>query len=183
MLFAASNAALAYLVKRFMNGAFVNEGPGRPLAGARRRGACCSRCAAIGDYVQSIFRAWVGRQVIKGLRHDVFAHYLRLPTAYLDQQQSGHLLSKLTNNIELVAAAATGAAISLVSDSLTIVILLVTLFYLNWRLAAILHRCGAGHRVADENRQPQLPPLQRTHSKLDGRHHPRRERSHRCACA
>jgi len=85
--------------------------------------------------VQSYFPSWVGRQVIKGLRHDVFSHYLRLPTAYLDQQQSGHLLSKLTNNIELVAAAATGAAISLISDSLTIAVLLVTLFYMNWRLA------------------------------------------------
>ncbi len=46
---------------------------------------------------------------------------MRLPTAYLDRQQSGHLLSKLTNNIELVAAAATNAAISLISDSLSIV--------------------------------------------------------------
>jgi subfamily B ATP-binding cassette protein MsbA len=89
----------------------------------------------IGDYVQSYFPSWVGRQVIKGLRHDVFSHYLRLPTAYLDQQQSGHLLSKLTNNIELVAAAATSAAISLISDSLTIVALLITLFYMNWQLA------------------------------------------------
>jgi len=66
----------------------------------------------------------------------VFAHYLRLPTAYLDQQQSGHLLSKLTNNIELVAAAATSAAISLISDSLNILGLLIWLFYKNWRLAA-----------------------------------------------
>src|SRR6202041_2443315 len=58
-----------------------------------------------------------------------------LPTAFLDLQQSGHLLSKLTNNIELVAAAATSAAISLISDSLSIIALLFTLFYMNWRLA------------------------------------------------
>jgi subfamily B ATP-binding cassette protein MsbA len=66
----------------------------------------------------------------------VFSHYLRLPTAFLEQQQSGQLLSKLTNNIELVAAAATGAAISLISDSLTIVALIGSLFYMNWRLAS-----------------------------------------------
>jgi subfamily B ATP-binding cassette protein MsbA len=58
-----------------------------------------------------------------------------LPTAYLDRQQSGHLLSKLTNNIELVAGAATTASISLIGDSLTILGLLATLFYMNWRLA------------------------------------------------
>jgi ABC-type multidrug transport system fused ATPase/permease subunit len=39
----------------------------------------------IGDYVQNYYPSWVGRQVIKGLRRDVFSHYLRLPTAYLDR--------------------------------------------------------------------------------------------------
>ncbi len=58
-----------------------------------------------------------------------------LPTAYLDRQQSGHLLSKLTNNIEFVAGAATGAAISLISDTLTIIGLLGMMFYMNWQLA------------------------------------------------
>jgi subfamily B ATP-binding cassette protein MsbA len=134
ILFATSNATLVYLVKTFLNGAFINRNPkiewevpiGVVVLFALR---------GIGDYVQSYFPSWVGRQVIKGLRRDVFSHYLRLPTAYLDQQQSGHLLSKLTNNIELVAAAATSAAIELMSDSLTILALLIYLFYMNWRLA------------------------------------------------
>ena len=90
----------------------------------------------LGDFVSNYYPSWVGRQVIKGLRRDVFSHYLRLPTPYLDRAQSGHLLSKLTNNIELVASAATSAAISLIGDSLTIIGLLITLFYMNWRLAA-----------------------------------------------
>jgi subfamily B ATP-binding cassette protein MsbA len=134
ILFATSNAALVYLVKTFLNGAFINHNPkiqwevpiGVVVLFALR---------GVGDYVQSYFPSWVGRQVIKGLRRDVFSHYLRLPTAYLDKQQSGHLLSKLTNNIELVAAAATSAAIELMSDSLTILALLIYLFYMNWRLA------------------------------------------------
>ncbi len=133
-LFAAANASLAYLVRNFLNGAFIIKNPAIlwevPLGVV---GLFTLR--GIGDYIQNYFPSWVGRQVIKGLRRDVFSHYLRLPTAYLDQQQSGHLLSKLTNNIELVAAAATSAAISLVSDSLSIVTLLGTLFYMNWRLA------------------------------------------------
>jgi subfamily B ATP-binding cassette protein MsbA len=90
----------------------------------------------IGDFVGNYYPSWVGRQVVKSLRRDVFAHYLRLPTAYLDRQQSGHFLSKLTNNIEFVAGAATGAAISIISDSLTIVASLAVMFYFNWRLAS-----------------------------------------------
>jgi ATP-binding cassette, subfamily B, bacterial MsbA len=135
ILFAVSNASLAYLVQKFLRGAFLVKDPDVqwevPLGVV-----ALFTLRGIGDYVQSYFPSWVGRQVIKGLRRDVFSHYLRLPTAYLDQQQSGHLLSKLTNNIELVAAAATSAAISLISDSLSILALLVTLFYMNWRLAA-----------------------------------------------
>jgi ATP-binding cassette, subfamily B, bacterial MsbA len=134
ILFAASNASLAYLVRTFMHGTFMISNPSilwKVPVGV----VVLFTLRGIGDYIQSYFPSWVGRQVIKGLRRDVFSHYLRLPTAYLDQQQSGHLLSKLTNNIELVAAAATGAAISLISDSLTIVALLITLFSMNWRLA------------------------------------------------
>jgi ATP-binding cassette, subfamily B, bacterial MsbA len=134
VLFAGSNAALAYLVKKFLNGAFLVKDP-TVLWKVPLGIVVLFTLRGIGDYVQSYYSGWVGRQVIKGLRQDVFSHYLRLPTAYLDRQQSGHLLSKLTNNIEMVAAAATTAAISLISDSLTILALLVTLFYMNWRLA------------------------------------------------
>ncbi len=134
VLFAVSNASLAYLVKTFMNGAFLVKNPA-VLWQVPLGVVVLFTLRGIGDYVQSYYPAWVGRQVIKGLRRDVFSHYLRLPTTYLDQQQSGHLLSKLTNNIELVAAAATSASISLISDSLSIVVLLFYLFYLNWRLA------------------------------------------------
>jgi subfamily B ATP-binding cassette protein MsbA len=89
----------------------------------------------LGDFASNYFPGWVGRQVIKQLRHDVFAHYLRLPSAFLDGQQSGHLLSKLTYNTELVAAAATNASVSLIRDSLSVVGLVAYLFYWNWRLA------------------------------------------------
>ncbi len=133
-LFAASNVALAYLIQKFLRGAFLVKNPD-VLWQVPIGVVVLFTARGIGDYVQSYYPSWVGRQVIKGLRRDVFSHYLRLPAAYLDKQQSGHLLSKLTNNIELVAAAATSAAISLISDSLTILALLGWLFYKNWRLA------------------------------------------------
>ncbi len=134
LLFAATESALAYLVKTFLNGAFITRNP-EILWSIPVGVVILFTLRGIGDFVSNYFPGWVGRQVIKHLRHDVFAHYLRLPTAYLDAQQSGHLLSKLTYNIELVAEAATNASISLIRDSLTIAGLIATLFYMNWRLA------------------------------------------------
>ncbi len=134
ILFAATQAALAYLVKTFMHGTFMEKNP--EVQWAIPIGVVVLfTLRGIGDFVQNYYPSWVGRQVIKALRRDVFAHYLRLPTAFLDVQQSGHLLSKLTFNVELVAEAATTAAIALVGNSITIVVLLVYLFYLNWHLA------------------------------------------------
>ena len=135
VLFAASNASVIYLIKVFLHDAFVDPNP--KIVWIVPIGVVVLfTVRGIGDYVQTYFPSWVGRQVIKSLRHEVFSHFLRLPTAFLEQQQSGQLLSKLTNNIELVAAAATGAAISLISDSLTIIALIGSLFYMNWRLAS-----------------------------------------------
>jgi subfamily B ATP-binding cassette protein MsbA len=135
ILYAGANASLALLVKTFMEGTFVKEDPNviwRVPLGV----VVLFSLRGIGDYIANYYPSWVGRQVVKGLRHDVFAHYMRLPTSYLDRQQSGMLLSKMTNNIELVAAVATNAAISIISDSLTIVFLLGYMFYLNWKLTA-----------------------------------------------
>ena len=134
ILFAAANASLVILVRNFLDGAFIQKNPD-VLWQVPLGVIVLFTVRGIGDYIANYYPSWVGRQVVKGLRHDVFAHYMRLPTAYLDRQQSGHLLSKLTNNVELVAAAATNAAISIVTDTLSILFLLGLLFYYNWRLA------------------------------------------------
>jgi ATP-binding cassette, subfamily B, bacterial MsbA len=134
ILYSATNAALAFFVKWFLNGTFIKQDPSiiwEVPVGA----VVLFTLRGVGDYVANYYPSWVGRQVIKGLRRDVFSHYLRLPTAYLDRQQSGHLLSKLTFNIEMVANAATTASISMLSDGLTVIFAVATLFYMNWRLA------------------------------------------------
>jgi ATP-binding cassette, subfamily B, bacterial MsbA len=134
ILFAATQSGLVYLVQTFLKDAFITRDP-RVLWIVPGGVVVLLALRGLGDYVGNYYPSWVGRQVIKGLRHDLFSHFLRLPTAYLDSQQSGVLLSKLTFNIEQVAGAATGAAISLISDTLTILGLIIYLFYLNWRLA------------------------------------------------
>ena len=134
ILYALGNVGQIKLVQTFMHGTFVQEDPNViwqvPLGVV-----ALFTLRGIGDYIANYYPSWVGRQVVKRLRHELFAHFMRLPTSYLDRQQSGMLLSKLTNNIELVAAVATNAAISIISDSLTIVALIAYMFYLNWKLA------------------------------------------------
>jgi subfamily B ATP-binding cassette protein MsbA len=141
ILFAATDASLGLFVRYVFKESFILSNPDSVwLIPAGVVGLFALR--GIGDYVGNYFPSYVGRQVIKGLRRDVFAHYLRLPTAFLDREKSGNLLSKLTFNVELVAAAATSASIALIREPLTIAFLIATLFYLNWRLALFCIAAG-----------------------------------------
>ncbi len=88
-----------------------------------------------GDYLASYFPSWVGRQVIKAIRNDLFGQYLRLPTAQYDQESSATMLTRLTYNTELVASATTDSLTVLIRDSLAIAFNIGLLFWLNWKLA------------------------------------------------
>lgn len=136
-LFAATDAALAYLVQRFLGGAFVEPDP--RIIWAIPLGAVALFVArGLGDYVSNYVPGWVGRQVIKSLRAELFAHYLRLPTRHFEGATTGGLLSRLTYNIELVAEATTNAVTVLIRDTLTVLALVAMLLWYNWQLAALV---------------------------------------------
>jgi subfamily B ATP-binding cassette protein MsbA len=88
----------------------------------------------VGDYLSVYAPGWVGRQVIKSIRHDLFERYLQLPVSFFDRNGVAQLLSRLTYNIELVAEAATTAVTFIIRDTLTVIGLMAYLFYLNWKL-------------------------------------------------
>jgi subfamily B ATP-binding cassette protein MsbA len=140
-LFAAMDASMAWLVKVFLGGAFIEKDP-RVLWIVPLGVIVLFTLRGIGDYVSNYFPSWVGRQVIKSLRRELFEHYMRLPTSYHDTEVSAQMLSKLTYNIEQVAEACTSAVTSLIRDTLTIIGLLGMLFYLNWQLAALVLLLG-----------------------------------------
>jgi subfamily B ATP-binding cassette protein MsbA len=133
VLFAAVDTGLAWLVKQFLDGAFV-ERDSRVLLMVPVGIVVLFTARGLGDYLSVYAPGWVGRKVIKAMRRDVFAHYLRLPMAFYDRNGVAMLLSRLTYNIELVAEAATTAITSLIRDTLTIAGLLGWLLWLNWRL-------------------------------------------------
>jgi subfamily B ATP-binding cassette protein MsbA len=135
LLFAAVDTGLAWLVKQFLDGAFV-ERDSRVLVLVPAGIIVLFAARGIGDYLSVFAPGWVGRHVIKAMRRDVFARYLQLPTAFFDRSGVAPLLSRLTYNIELVAEAATTAITSLIRDTLTIAGLLGWLLWLNWRLTA-----------------------------------------------
>jgi ATP-binding cassette, subfamily B, bacterial MsbA len=134
-VFAGVDTAMAWWVKKFLDGTFVERNPEMLLSVPAGLVALFA-IRGVGDYLSSYAPGYVGRKVIQKLRGDLFRHYLDLPTAYYDRETGGSLLSRLTFNTELVAEAATNAVTVFIRDTLTIIGLLFYIFWLNWRLAA-----------------------------------------------
>ncbi len=82
--------------------------------------------------------SWVSNKVIMDLRISMFAKLLKLPKAYFDKNTTGSILSKLTFDVEQIAAAASTIWLDFVKSSMTVIILVGYLFYKNWQLSLSL---------------------------------------------
>ena len=91
----------------------------------------------IAGFVNTYFLSWVGRRVVADLRQEMFEHLLRAPARFYDTHGSGHILAKLTYNVENVANAATSAITTLVRDGFTVIGLMAYMLYLNAGLSLI----------------------------------------------
>jgi subfamily B ATP-binding cassette protein MsbA len=137
ILFAATDTSFAFFVKRFMELTHF-EGDRQDVLLIALGAPLLFLLRGVGDYMSNYFPGYVGRQVIKAIRADLFRHYLDLPASYYDKAQGGAMLSKLTYNVEQVAEAVTKSITSLIRDSLTIAGLIGYMFWLNWRLALVV---------------------------------------------
>ena len=77
---------------------------------------------------------WISGKIVLDLRTSLFDLLLHLPTHYYDKYSSGSIMSKITNNVTMVTSAATGTIMTLIKDSVMVVVLLSYALYLNWKL-------------------------------------------------
>lgn len=91
----------------------------------------------VGTFLGTYFMAHVARQVVHFLRLDLFKSFLVLPARFYDQNSSGHLVSRLTYNVEQVTGAATNAITVLIREGLFVIGLMAYLLWVNWALALV----------------------------------------------
>ncbi len=141
MIIAGTEVGFVALMKPMLDGSFVEKDPviiqWIPIALV---GIFLLR--GIAGFISTYCMTWVGRNVIRDLRMLMFAHILRLPISYFDNQASSHLTVKLINHVEQIYSASTTVITAIIKDSLTIIGLLAWMFYLNWRLAMVFFVIG-----------------------------------------
>jgi ATP-binding cassette, subfamily B, bacterial MsbA len=85
-------------------------------------------------YGQSYLVVRVEQNVIRDIRDDVFRHYQGLSMEYFSQTNSGTLISRVTNDIELVKGAIANGIADLLRQGLLLLVYLITVLMASWQL-------------------------------------------------
>ncbi len=93
---------------------------------------------SIGTFVSSYGISYMGRHVVQAVQQDVFDAYLRLPAAFFGAEPSGQQISRITYTSEQVAAAATDAIKTVVTDGFTVIAMLGVMLYNSIYLTSVL---------------------------------------------
>jgi ATP-binding cassette subfamily B protein len=86
---------------------------------------------------QRWFSSRIGEGLIYDLRSQVFRHVQQQPIAFFTRAQTGSLVSRLNSDVIGAQQALTSTLSSVVSNAVTLVLVLVTMFLLSWQVTLI----------------------------------------------
>jgi len=98
---------------------------------------CVFAVRGIGSFFSSFYMAKVAREIVHRLRIQLFDRMIKLPCSFYDANSTGHLVSKITYNVEQVTGAATNAITVVLREGFTVIFLLGYMIYSNWRLTLV----------------------------------------------
>ena len=133
---AVSDPALSAIMKPILDGGFIQRDPN--VISLLPFGLfAIFIIRSFGIFLTIYFMAKVGRSLVYRLREMMFKNLLDLPVSFYDKTSSGDIMSRISHNVELLSSVAARSLIILIRDTLTIVGLLVWMFYLSWELTLI----------------------------------------------
>ena len=89
------------------------------------------------SYFSSTLVADVGQRAITDLRNALYEHVLNQSFTFLGRHTTGALMSHITTDVEKIQNAVSEMAGDLLKEGLSVVGLLLVLFYMDWKLALI----------------------------------------------
>lgn len=92
---------------------------------------------AVTTLMQRWYSSKLGEGLIYDLRSEVFDHVQRMPVAFFVRAQTGSLVSRLNNDVIGAQRALTSTLSSIVSNVLSLVLVLATMFTLSWQITVI----------------------------------------------
>ncbi|QYO64893.1 ABC transporter ATP-binding protein [Leptolyngbya sp. 7M] len=88
--------------------------------------------------VQGYLIQKVGQRITADIRNDLFYHVTSLATRFFDRTPVGRLITRLTSDVDALGDVFSTGAIGVIGDLLTMLVIIVVMFSLQWQLALLL---------------------------------------------
>jgi ABC-type multidrug transport system fused ATPase/permease subunit len=81
---------------------------------------------------------WLGQDIVKDIRIKLFKHMLSFRMKYYDNAPVGQLVTRSVSDIEAIAKIFSQGLFMIISDLMKMLVVLLFMFYMNWRLTWIV---------------------------------------------
>jgi len=89
------------------------------------------------QYSMTYLTQWIGQKTIYDLRMELFSHLQKLSMSFFDRNPVGRLVTRLTNDIEVLNEMFSSGIVMVFADIFTIAGILFFMFSLSWQLTLI----------------------------------------------
>jgi ATP-binding cassette, subfamily B, bacterial MsbA len=134
LVIAGASSATAFLVKPVLDDIFFNKNitmlkiiPAAVVVIYLLRG--------LGMYGQDYLMNYVGESIIQHLRNDLYTRIQELPISFFHREKTGVLMSRITNDVNIIKTMVSTAVTGSLKDSFTVIGLTFVIFYRDWKMA------------------------------------------------
>lgn len=92
---------------------------------------------ALVGVAQGYFNATIGEGIMRDLRVNLMAHMHRMPLEFFTNTKTGEIMNRVSNDVDSIDGLVSGTLVSMVTNFITIATTLVTILWLDRRLALV----------------------------------------------
>ncbi len=88
-------------------------------------------------YISTYLTIYLEQRILFMLRSDLYSKIHLLPMSFFDQRKTGHIISRITNDVTNLRGAVVGGMASIIRNGLMAVIAVLIVFYTSWKLSLL----------------------------------------------
>jgi ATP-binding cassette subfamily B protein len=89
------------------------------------------------SFAQIYIMNWTGQRIMNDLRLQLFSHVQKLHLSYFDRNPVGRIMTRLTNDVEVLNELFTSGVVSVFGDVFSLGGIVFVMLWLNWKLALL----------------------------------------------
>jgi subfamily B ATP-binding cassette protein MsbA len=136
LVLSATNGAIPFIVKRFINEiAHFTSATALRTISFEILGIFMLRSLA--SFGQDYLNAYIGQKMVLDIRSDLNHKLQRMSLAFFNRTPTGMMMSRVVNDVGLIANGVTNGAFSIFGDGVSLIAVLGAAFWIDWKLALI----------------------------------------------